>query len=313
MNTVRKDQRKHNPEHPATLTGYVDDYLSELHALGRSPATVVRRKDDMLALLDYLCKIGCNDLQALRPRDFDACPQWLVQQDYKPNTVSSICCGVRGFFRYLADRGVVFEDPTRRLRAPRIPQTLGLILTEKQVRRLLAEPDCSRPAGQRDRAILELLYATGMRLGECTALTVKDLDLDQGLVKVCGKGSKERLLPLGAAATAALQVYLNTTRPKLVADHPDPKALWISRVGEVLGEQSVRLAVQRHARSADLPRGTDTHALRRACATHLLRNGASPMMVARLLGHADLRTLSAYLKTSITDLQQAHARTGPGK
>ena len=313
METPRKRQRKHSPDHPATLTDYVYNYLADLKALGRRPATIAKRQGDLLVLLDYLVECKRQSVQEILPEDLDAYPGWLRQYDYKPQTVSGMVSGARGWFAWLMDRNILFENPARQLRVQNVERKLGLVLSEPDVRALLAQPDCRHPLGQRDRAIMEVLYATGMRLAECTALTLANVDLDQELLKVCGKGEKERLLPLGSMAASVLQVYMKKTRPRLNRRRRRHPALWLSRTGNPLGPQSIRLAVQRHARSAGLPKATDTHALRRTCATHLLRRGAHPIMVARLLGHSSLKTLSAYLRTAITDLKQTHAQTKPGQ
>jgi site-specific recombinase XerD len=313
METSRKQEQKHRQDHPDTLIDYVYDYLDHLRGLGRRPRTLAKRKGDLLTLLDFLVERGRRRIQEIRPADLDAYPGWLRQHDYKPQSVAGMITGARGWFAWFIERRILFENPARQLRAGSVERGLGLVLTETQVLQLLLEPDCHTASGQRDRAIIEVLYATGVRLGECTALRLADVDLDEEVIKVFGKNSKERLIPLGSTTAAVLRVYIKKTRPKLNRRRQQHRALWLSRVGAPLGPQSIRLAVQRHARAAGLPKATDTHALRRTCATHLLRRGAHPAMVAQILGHANLQTLSAYLRIAITDLKKAHARTGPGQ
>lgn len=187
------------------------------------------------------------------------------------------------------------------------------MLTEAEVRALLAAAGHETAAGLRDRALLETLYATAVRRQELMDLTVWDIDLGQGLVRAMGKGRRERMLPLGRHAAAALGRYLAEARPMLGARRPNEVALWLGTHGRPLGYGSVPKIVARYARAAGIARRVGAHMLRRSCATHMLRNGASPVVIQQLLGHASLAHLAQYLRLSVGDLRAMHTNTNPGQ
>lgn len=298
----------------ASLQAVLDRYLAGLADRNYSPASIGKRRDGLRKLLLFLEGSGVERIQDTTPVHLAGYRHALAQDDYSPHSVNSYLRGMRLFFTWLAERGELFENPAEDFRIGRLPVRLGTVLTEDQVRKLLNAPDPDTVTGIRDRAMLEMLYSTGMRCGELVTLNVFDADPDGRTVRVFGKGRKERLLPLGRHASDSLASYLRNARPELVPpDRPDVTALWFSRLKTPLSKQSVLLSVARHAGAAGIPGAVDTHTLRRTCATHLLRNGAHPVAVADLLGHANLRSLSHYLKTTITDLMKTHAGTNPGR
>ncbi len=220
----------------------------------------------------------------------------------------------RLLFRWLEKTQRLFLNPAARLCIPRRPKTLLPVPTEKQVARLLAAPNTRTPYGVRDRAWLEVAYATGARRIEMTRLAVADVDLSHGVLRLFGKGDKERLVPLGREAHHWLEIYLRKARPKLLKGRTET-ALWLSsRNGKPLGYEAVQQQLRRYARQLGLPVSLLTaHNLRRACATHMLRHGASPLMLKELLGHTRTATLSHYLRQSIADLKETHRRSAPGR
>jgi len=184
----------------------------------------------------------------------------------------------------------------------------------------LSIPDTTTARGIRDRAILEVLYSSGLRIGELLSMKVDPPDLDHRQLRVIGKGNQERVVPLGRHAIHWLEKYLAEARPVFAAYHrrlPQPQqkaadtALWLARYGGALTRKAVWMLLYRYAMRNHLPRLTP-HSLRRACATHLLRHGAHPMDIQTLLGHADARSLSHYLRLTITDLKETHASSQPG-
>lgn len=304
----------HAESYPNALQQQLDGYIADLRARKQAPATIRKRTDNVKRLLDHLadrhvCRLQDVDLDVLTSFRLA-----LIDHGYAPNTIYSCLVTVRCFFAFLTDHGVLFENPAAAMPIAKPPKTLALVLDQDQIRRLLNQPDLTTPAGQRDRAVLELLYATGIRAGECVGLTIFDADLDKQTVKVRGKGAKDRLLPLGRHAADHLRHYLATARPRLIRDNDPPDKLFLGcRRARPLQVTDLRLIIKRHAPAADLPYQTDTHTIRRTCATHMLRGGAHPVAVARMLGHADLTSLAHYLKTTITDLKQTHAKTKPGQ
>ncbi|MCO5062663.1 MAG: tyrosine-type recombinase/integrase [Kiritimatiellae bacterium] len=236
----------------------------------------------------------------------------LLERGLHPTTISIHLFAWRSFFRWMEKSGRIFLDPTKDLIVGHPKRSIGHVPTEKDVRALLAQPDLATPYGIRDRALLEVAYSTAARLQELTAATVLDVDLSRGTLRVLGKGRKERLAPLGAKAVFWLRRYLREARPKLVGPRPDETALWISLRHASCTPGAVERIFSGYARKAGLRR-ISPHALRRACATHMLRRGAHPVQLQFLLGHASLNNLSHYLQVSILDLRKMHRSAPPGR
>jgi len=238
----------------------------------------------------------------------------LVEHDYSDSSIESALRAASLFFRFLEERGHLFENPARKLKIPKAPVIMGTVLTDKEVRQLLAAPDLTHRRGLRDRAILEVIYSTGMRRAEVAGLTLFDVQLDQATVKVTGKGRKQRLLPLGKHAVKYVRLYIKESRPKYLPKFsPAPDALWLDRHQQAISPQGITLLIGRHGKACGVEKSIDAHTLRRTCATQMLRGGAHPVAVAQMLGHSGLRSLSHYLRTTITDLLKSHAQTNPGR
>lgn len=296
----------------AALTQLVEAFLGTLKARRQSPATVKKRRDSLRKLLLFLQGKGIERFADVDARTLDAFRLCLVEHDYSPSEIESSLRSTQFLFRYLEDTNQLFDNPAERLKIQKPPLTLGTVLSEREVLRLMAVPDLTNPRGLRDRALLEVLYSTGLRRGEAVGLTLHDVDLDRATVKVHGKFSKQRLIPLGKHAVKYLRLYLQEARPRLLPKFMPPSdALWLDRCRKGMPAQSVCRVVKVCAEKAGVV--ADTHTLRRTCATQLLRGGAHPAVVAQILGHSGLRSLSHYLRTTITDLQKAHALTNPGR
>ena len=252
----------------------------------------------------HIAEVTAPDLEAYQSHLLDL--ETATQQNYLVNA--------RQFFRWLEATGQLFENPAARLVIPRRRRKLIKAPTESHIALLLETPDTSTASGLRDRAWLELAYATGARRIELFRLNVRDLDLQQGLVRLFGKGDKERLVPLGSQARHWLTRYLAEARPKLLKAKETP-ALWLSsHGGGPLGYEAIQQQLRTLTRKAGLPASLLTpHNLRRACATHLLDHGASPLMLKELLGHERTATLSHYLRQTIADVRATHRRSAPGR
>lgn len=291
----------------AEFTGHLEDRKYR-------PGSVRKIKDCVKKIMLYMEDNKISDFQSVTNQNILEYRHWLKGKGYSPYSICSYMQNLRKFMDYLEDRGLLFDNPASRLTVSRVPLKLGRVLTEKEVKRLLAAPDISKPRGLRDRAILEALYATGVRREELAKMTIFDIDLTGKTVRVKGKNRKERILPLGKHGTDYIALYLKNARPELIwRDRPPTNALWISRNHQAISDQMITYLVRKHAESAKLSGEVNTHTLRRTCATHLLRNGAHPMMVSTLLGHSCLKTLGHYLKISVPDMMKAHAETNPGR
>ncbi|HWS51945.1 MAG TPA: site-specific tyrosine recombinase XerD [Microbacterium sp.] len=217
---------------------------------------------------------------------------------------------VRGWHRFLAREGIEEDDPSGRLRPPKAPQRLPKALTIDQVERLLASPPAEEPLGIRDRALLELLYATGARISEVVDLDVDDL-AHGDVLRLRGKGSKERIVPIGSYARAAVDAYLTRVRPGLAAKGRASARLFLGARGAPLSRQSAWLVIRSAADRAQITSDVSPHTLRHSFATHLLQGGADVRVVQELLGHASVATTQIYTHVSVDTLRDIYATSHP--
>ncbi len=268
-------------------------YRSDLQAFGRwlergsGRALLGARRDDLLA---YLAE--------------------RVARGARPRTTARLLSTLRRFYRYQVREGRLESDPSARIDAPRLARQLPGALSEEEVERLLRAPDSGTLLGLRDRTMLELLYATGLRVSELVGLRLEQLNLRQGVVRLSGKGNKERLVPLGEQAMDWVSRYLVEARPKLAGRSGDA-ALFFSRRGRPMARQTFWHLIKRHARNAEIARPLSPHTLRHAFATHLLNHGADLRVVQLLLGHSDLSTTQIYTHVARERLKQLHERHHP--
>jgi integrase/recombinase XerD len=280
-----------------TLEAYRSDLLQFGQHLRASGADVLTAgHGDLAAFLDTLAAGGEG-----RPAA-------------RPATLQRKAACLRSFYRHLRREAVIDHDPTAELRAPRKSQKLPLVLSRGDVDRLLRAPRGTEPSSLRDRALLELMYACGLRASEAIDLEVGDLDLRAGVLRARGTGSKERLVPVGREAIIAVKVYLARGRPGLTAARPEERHLFVNRRGCGLTRQGLYKIVQRHARAVGLEERMSPHTLRHTFATHLLAGGCDLRAVQEMLGHADVATTQIYTHLSAERLKdvyfQAHPRAG---
>jgi integrase/recombinase XerD len=236
---------------------------------------------------------------------------------YAPATVARRLVAVRSFHRFCVDEGVTDHDPTDELGTPRVPQGLPKALTEAEVGALLGAVEGDDPAALRDRAILETLYGTGIRIGELCGLDRADVDLHDGIVRVFGKGSKERLVPLGRPGRSALDDYLRRGRPALDATPrsrrggPGGDAVFLNGRGSRLSRTSCWHIVRNAGRRAGLGDRLSPHVLRHSCATHMLDHGADIRVVQELLGHVSISTTQIYTRVSAERLRAVYQAAHP--
>lgn len=233
-----------------------------------------------------------------------------VRAGVKPRTTARQLSSLRRFYRYLLRETIIKRDPSAEIESPRLGRTLPVSLNEKEVEDLLAAPDIATVLGLRDRAMLETLYASGLRVSELVNLVLHQLNLDQGLVKIMGKGSKERLVPMGEEAVRWLDRYLKEARPTLVKGQATD-ALFPSNRGRAMSRQTFWHSLKRYAASANINKSISPHTLRHAFATHLVNHGADLRVVQMLLGHSDLSTTQIYTHIARERLKQVHAAHHP--
>jgi integrase/recombinase XerD len=217
---------------------------------------------------------------------------------------------LRSFYRHLRREEIVAEDPTGRLSPPRRGRKLPHVLSYSEVKKLLEAPRGSEPAALRDRALLEVMYASGLRASEVVGLDVTDIDMRRGFVRAHGKGSKERIVPLGKQAAASVLRYQQSGRPELVGTRPEAK-LFVNQRGTGLTRQGLYKIIQRHARATGLDGKMSPHTLRHTFATHLLSGGCDLRSVQEMLGHADVSTTQLYTHLSNDEIKEVYFRAHP--
>jgi integrase/recombinase XerD len=227
-----------------------------------------------------------------------------------PATLGRKIACLRSFYRHLRREETIAHDPTAELHGPRKPQRLPRVLSREEVRRLLEQPRGSAPLALRDRALLEIMYACGLRASEAVGVELGDLDLEEGLLRTRGKGDKERIVPVGRQAQAAIAMYLRAARPELVGNRVQARLL-VNHRGSELTRQGLYKIVQGHARRAGLEEKMSPHTLRHTFATHLLAGGCDLRSLQEMLGHADLATTQVYTHLSADRLKDAYFGAHP--
>ena len=280
------------PPHPDAPL--VDAYLDHLRVARRlSDHTLTNYERDLRTLARFAAARE-RPLPDLTRADLEAFVRQLMIRGLSPRSVSRTVAAVRGFYRFLVLDRRVTESPADDLRAPRAWPALPKLLSVEEVDRLIAQPDVETPRGLRDRALIEVLYATGMRVSELISIRLTDLNLDAGYLTCTGKGGKERIVPLGAEATVWLQRYIREARPALVAPGAQPSTFVNARDGHGLTRVGVWKILKGYGRQATLRRDLSPHVLRHAFATHLLERGADLRSIQLMLGHSDLSTTQIY-------------------
>ncbi|MCS6996423.1 MAG: site-specific tyrosine recombinase XerD [Casimicrobiaceae bacterium] len=295
----------------STVQGWIDRFADHLWLTdGLAEATLASYRQDLTRLCAWLKREGLDPL-TVRRADLERYLAAQYAERARPSSIRRRLASLRRFYRWLAETGVRASDPAIEIEPPARERRLPKSLTESQVEALLSAPDPTTAQGQRDRAMLETLYATGLRVSELVGLELVQLSLDQGLVKIVGKGNKERLVPLGDAAIAALRGYLEGARPQLLGARASAYVFVTAR-GEPMTRQAFWHLIKRYAARAGIdPRTLSPHTLRHAFATHLLNHGADLRVVQLLLGHADITTTQIYTHVARERLKAIHAEHHP--
>lgn len=273
----------------------VDRYLSHLLTVRRlSPRTVENYGRDLELLLDHLQRTAAHEVDGATLDDLEAFVRHLRTHGYSPASVARMIAAVRGFYKHLRASNLIGEDPAVDLETPRRWPALPKYLDLDDIDRLLATPDVTTPTGLRDRALMEVLYATGLRVSELTGLRSQDLHLDERHLVCSGKGGKERMVPLGTEACEWIRRYLRDARPTLAKKGTSPRVFVNAKGGRSLSRVAVWKILKRHGQAAGIHRPFSPHVLRHSFATHLLERGADLRAIQTMLGHADLSTTQIY-------------------
>ncbi len=298
------------------LIGEVDGFLGYLSVeKGHSSNTINAYAHDIRTFIDFVEDVHKDNegpgLANITYREIRAYLAHLQKANYSKPTIARRLAAVRAFFSYLCKQGIVSQNPAKGVRTPKEGRRLPPFLREDEVVSLLECPSGDTPLGLRDRAILETLYAAGLRVGELVGLNLDSIDLSTGYVRAYGKGSKERIVPIGAKAVEALVEYLESGRPNLALKGQESRALFLNCNGTRLSRRAVQIMVDKYIDEASVDKEISPHALRHSFATHLLDHGADLRAVQELLGHASVSTTQLYTHMTRKRLRIVYDKAHP--
>jgi len=294
-------------------------YLQQLESLNYSSVTLRTLEVYFNRFAEFLAESNITDVHTVTAAVLQDFQRWVFYQPTIKGTARTVASqnrvlsGIRNFFVFLTREGYLAHNPAQGLRLSKEPDALPKnVLTPEEARKIIEAPDVHTLSGYRDRTLLEVLYATGIRKAELRSLTVADVNLEEELLRVNrGKGKKDRVVPLSSIACQYLENYIKAIRPELLKGHQaDP--LFISiRDGRPIGVHGIKAIINRYVRQLNLKKHVTCHLWRHSCATHLLKNNANLRHVQEMLGHKSLATTERYLRLSIADLKEAHRKFHP--
>ena len=289
------------------------DYLSEYRIYlrdekGASDNTLSSYLRDMRQFTDYVEERGISLRQVIRT-DIEHYEKYLTLKGKSASTVTRAAASIKSFYNFMLAKGQISSNPAKGIAPTRVERKLPQILTSKEVELLLAQPECTDLKGFRDRAMLELLYATGIRVSELIGLNVDDLNLSVGMLRCISKG-KERLIPLYPAAVRALSDYVERVRPQMI-DDPGETALFVNVSGERMSRQGFWKLIKHYQEKAGIQKEITPHTLRHSFAAHLLENGADLHSIQEMLGHVDISSTQIYSQLVNQKLKQVYNKAHP--
>ncbi|NLM46595.1 MAG: site-specific tyrosine recombinase XerD [Firmicutes bacterium] len=283
-------------------------YLSVEKGLAANTLEAYRR--DIKGFAEFLKKSGLTGFEETTRRHIVAYLHNLQKSGRATSTLSRNLASIRSFYNFLFAEKRIEENPAADLESPKLEKRLPRVLSTQEVDLLLEQPDCRKIGGMRDKAMLEMIYATGIRVSELMSLNVPDVNLEAGFVRCIGKGSKERLIPLGSVAIRYLNQYLLYSRPKLVREEGE-RALFVNQHGKRLTRQGFWKILKKYAQLAGITKDITPHTIRHSFATHLLENGADLRSVQEMLGHADISTTQIYTQVTRRKLRDVYEKAHP--
>jgi integrase/recombinase XerD len=290
------------------------NYIEFLKLKGFTKNTVKIKCGALELFFKWIEALKGKDFKEVTREDLIEYHSLLILKGYALNTIDTKLRSIKTYFDYLEKNQEIFFNPFEKFDFPKLDNRLPKdILTEEEVKKLLCYPKTFTEYGLRNRAIMELLYSTALRNKECVSLSVYDLDLESGYVRVNqGKGKKDRVIPLGKKACEYIKLYLKKVRIKYATD-PDCKALFLSRKNKRIEGQSINLFIKKYGRQLNFEKPVTTHSFRRATVTHMLKNNAHPLYLQRMLGHSTDATLRKYLQITISDIKKTHQTKHPSE
>lgn len=278
---------------------------------GLAQNTLASYKIDINQYIDYLRQQGVHQLHQTSKNNIIGYLMQLQSTGKAPATISRRLAALKTLYRFMVNEGLMVNDPAANLESPRLHQRLPQVLTFQEVEELLNQPQLDTPTGTRDKAMLELLYATGIRVSELVMLDMEHVNLEVGFIRCFGKGSKERIVPLGSLAVNSVREYIAVGRVKLTKGKKDELSLFVNQHGRRLTRQGFWKIIKKYARKGKIGKPITPHTLRHSFATHLLENGADLRSVQEMLGHADITTTQIYTHLTKSRLKEVYSQTHP--
>lgn len=292
------------------MADYVADYTRYLTEEKRAQANTVNSYvRDLNQFRTWLMSTGTTDLRRVRKENVDAYMQYMSSKGKSPATITRSVASIRSFYQYMLQRGAVRQNPAKAVAAVKVERKYPEILTGREVELFLEQPKCVDDKGFRDHAMLEMLYATGIRVSELISLNVEDVNLAAGFIRCVGRG-KERIIPLYAAAVKALRDYLEFIRPRIIADKEE-HALFVNMNGERMSRQGFWKIIKYYQEKAEIKKDITPHTLRHSFAVHLLENGADLRSIQEMLGHADISSTQIYVNVVQKQLKDIYQKAHP--
>ena len=291
---------------------WLEDFIHYLSVeRGLAQNTLASYRIDLAQYLTHLKQQGISSLVEANRNHILSHLYKLQKEGKAPATISRHLAALKQFYRFLQSEEMVTDDFTVGLESPKLAQRLPQVLTTGEVEALLSLPQLADPAGIRDKAMLEIIYATGIRVSEMISLNIPDIELDLGYIRCMGKGSKERIIPLGSVAARYIREYLSWSRVKLTKGKTEHQALFVNVQGKRLTRQGFWKIIKKYAREGRIQKHITPHTLRHSFATHLLENGADLRAVQEMLGHADISTTQIYTHLTKLRLKEVYTNAHP--
>lgn len=284
------------------------EYLSVERGLAKN--TISAYNQDLKGYISYLRKANIESIQETQQSNIVSY-LLLMQKDSKAgSTISRTCAAIKSFYKFLFREHIISSNPADNLNTPKLEHRLPKVLSAEEIKTLFCQPDMSNPLGIRDRSMLELLYATGMRISELLSLSTDSINLETGFLRCIGKGSKERIVPINSSAIKYLKLYLNDAREKILNGR-ESKVLYLNRLGKPMTRQGFWKILKKYSKKAGITKKITPHLFRHSFATHLLENGADLRSVQEMLGHADISTTQVYTHITRNKIKEVYDKTHP--
>ncbi len=294
------------------IEALIREYIADVSYRRYSSRTVDTYGRALMDFADYLAKEGVQDLPSVTCGNIEAYRLHIMGRGFEEASMEVYMRSVKRLFRWLAAGQRIFVNPAEAIGPMSRSAKLMPVPSEEEIASLLAAPDTGKPIGIRDRAILEVAYSTAARREELASMKIGDVDMEHGTLLIKGKGGRQRMVPVGSEALRWVKRYIAEVRGSLARSVHETR-LWIGSRREPLGKEGIAMIIRVHSIAAGTYPGTGPHCIRRACATHMLLHGASPVQIQMMLGHASMRHLSQYLRLTIREIREMHGRSVLGQ